>query len=76
MEKRKVIVSVGGQQCSFYSDDPDEYIAALAEKANKVVEQFSGINAKAILYLTDALMRAEKKETPAEEPAPEAEPAE
>ena len=69
MEKRKVIVSVGGQQCSIYSDDPDEYIAALAEEANKVVEQFSGINAKAILFLTDALMRAEKTETPAEEPA-------
>ena len=69
MEKREVTVSVGGQRCSFYSDDPDEYIAALAEKANKVVEQFSGINAKAILYLTDALMRAEKKKTPAEEPA-------
>lgn len=69
MEKRKVMVSVGGQQCIIYSDDPDEYIAALTEEANRVVEQFSGINAKAILFLTDALMRAEKTETPAEEPA-------
>lgn len=69
MEKRKVTVTVGGQRCSFYSDDSDEYIAALAEKANKVVERFSGMNAKAILFLADALMRAEKSETPAEEPA-------
>ena len=69
MEKRKVVVSVGGQQCSIYTDDSDGYIAALAEKANRVVEQFFGINAKAILFLTDALMRAEKTETPAGEPA-------
>ena len=69
MEKREVTVSVGGQRCSIYSDDPDEYIAALEEKANRVVERFSGMNAKAILFLTDALMRAEKTETPAEEPA-------
>ena len=69
MEKRKVIISVGGQKCTIYSDDPDEYIAALAEKANRVVEQFSGMNAKAILFLTDALMRAEKTETLTEEPA-------
>ena len=68
MEKRKVTVTIGGQRCSFYSDDPDEYIAALAQKANTVVEQFSGMNAKAILFLTDALMRAEKTEKPAEEP--------
>ena len=67
MEKRKVTVTIGGQRCSFYSDDPDEYIAALAEKANTVVEQFSGMNAKAILFLADALMRAEKAEKPAEE---------
>ena len=69
MEKRKVIVSVGGQQCSIYTDDPDEYIAALAERANGVVERFSGMNARAILFLTDALMRAEKAETPPEKPA-------
>ena len=69
MEKREVIVSVGGQRCSLYSDDPDEYIDALTEKANKVVERFSGMNAKAILFLTDALMRAEKTEIPAEKPA-------
>ena len=69
MEKREVIVSVGGQRCSLYSDDPDEYIDALVEKANKVVERFSGMNAKAILFLTDALMRKEKTETPAEGPA-------
>ena len=69
MEKREVTVSVGGQRCSIYSDDPDEYIAALEEKANRVVERFSGMNAKAILFLTDALMRKEKTETPVEGPA-------
>ena len=68
MEKRKVIVTIGGQRCSIYSDDPDEYISALEEKANTVVERFSGMNARTILFLTDALMRAEKAETPAEEP--------
>ena len=46
-----------------------KYIAALTEKANKVVERFSGMNAKAILFLTDALMRAEKTEILAEKPA-------
>ncbi len=69
MEKREIIVSVGGQRCSIYSDDSDEYITALTEKANWVVKRFSGMNAKAILFLTDALMRAEKTETAVEEPA-------
>ena len=69
MEKREVIVSVGGQKCIIYSDDTDEYIAALTERANRVVERFSGMNAKAILFLTDDLMRKEKTETPAEGPA-------
>ena len=69
MEKRKVTVTIGGQRCCIYSDDSDEYIAALTERANTVVDRFSGMNAKAILFLTDALMRAEQAEKPAEEPA-------
>ena len=68
MEKREVTVSVGGQRCSFYSDDPDEYIAALEQRANaamKQTEAFSGSSSHtnavlAVLYLTDQLMRAEQ----------------
>ncbi len=69
MEKRKVTVMIGGQSCSFYSDDPDEYITALAQRANAVMRDTSRFSegssyANAILSvvsLTDALMRAERE---------------
>ena len=69
MEKRKVTVSIGGQVCSFYSDDPDEYLAALEQRANAVMKQtsrFSGSSActnaiLAVLLLTDRILRAEQK---------------
>ena len=69
MEKRKVSVLVGGQPCSFYTDDTEEYISALAERANAVMHetaQFSGASAwnnalLSVLSLTDTLLRTEQK---------------
>ncbi|MCR4876582.1 MAG: hypothetical protein K5922_05380 [Clostridiales bacterium] len=71
MEKRKVTISIGGQPCSFYSDDPDEYIAALEKKANAVMRQTAGFSGSSIrmnallsvVFLTDELLRAEMEET-------------
>ena len=68
MEKRKVTISIGGQLCSFYSDDSDEYISALEKRANAVMKQtegFSGSSAYrnavlSVLFLTDQLMSAEQ----------------
>lgn len=69
MEKRKVTVSIGGQVCSFYSDDPDEYLAALEQRANAVMKQTAGFSGSsactnailAVLLLTDRILRAEQK---------------
>ena len=74
MEKRKVTISIGGQPCSFYSDDPDEYIAALEKKANAVMRQTAGFSGSSIrmnallsvVFLTDELLRAEQEEAAAE----------
>ena len=76
MEKRKVTVTIGGQRCSFYSDDSDAYIAALERRANEVMKQtarYSGLSPYtnailSVVFLTDELMRAneEKTETPKE----------
>lgn len=79
MEKRKVTILIGGQSCSFYSDDSDDYITRLAQRANAAMKQtarFSGSSAHtnavlAVLLLADQLLRAEQAEKP-----PEAEPAE
>jgi len=68
LEKRKVTVSVGGQSCSFYSDDSDEYIAELEKRANEAMNQtatFSRFSAYTnavltVLSLTDQLLRAEQ----------------
>ena len=64
MEKRKVTVTVGGRTVSFYSDDPEEYIAALEKKADEALKRtavFSGASdaVLAVLYLADQLTRAE-----------------
>ena len=69
MEKRKVTILVGGQPCRFYSDDSEEYLSALAERANAVMRQtakFSGASNYAnavlsVLSLTDSLMRTEQE---------------
>ena len=69
MEKRKVTVMIGGQSCSFYSDDPDEYITALARRANAVMRETSRFSKASaytnavlsVISLTDALLRAERE---------------
>ncbi len=69
MEKRKVTILIGGQPCSFYSDDSDGYLSALAQRANAAMRQtarFSGTSAYAnavlsVLSLTDTLLRTEQK---------------
>ena len=70
MEKRKITVLVGGRPCSIYSDDPEEYVSALEQRANAVMREtakFSGASAYtnavlSVLSLTDALMRTEQGE--------------
>ena len=69
LEKRKVTIWIGGQPCSFYSDDSDEYLSALEQRANAAMRQtarFSGSSAYAnavlsVLSLTDTLFRTEQK---------------
>lgn len=78
MEKRKVTISIGGRACSFYSDDSDEYISLLEERANAVMKQtarFSGSSSYAnavlsVLFLTDQLLRTEQTEKPQAEKPP------
>ena len=68
MEKRKVTVSIGGQSCSFYSDDSDEYISELEKRANEAMRQTAEFSRSSpytnavlsVLFLTDQLMRAEQ----------------
>ena len=68
MEKRKVTVRIGGQRCSFFSDDPDEYISALEQRADEVMKQtaeFSGSSVRtnallSVLFQTDRLLRLEQ----------------
>ena len=79
MEKRRITVTIGNHACSFYSDDPEEYIAALEQRANAVMKQtapFSGASASmnaalSVVFLTDALMRAEAEKSRAENSQPE-----
>ena len=71
MEKREVTVRIGGQSCSFYSDDQDAYIEELADRANAALMQVNGSSAKAVLWLTDQLMRLEKEKAPRPETAAE-----
>ena len=68
MEKRKVTVTIGGKPCSFFSDDSDEYISALENRANAVMKEtarFSGSSVctnavLSVLFLTDKLLRIEQ----------------
>ena len=66
MEKRLVTITIGGQRCSFYSDDSDEYISALEQRANEIMRQTARFSLRAnallsVISLTDSLMREEKK---------------
>ena len=71
MEKRKVTVTIGGQRCSFFTDDSDAYISALEQKADEVMRQtaqFSGRSALnnavlSVVFLTDELMRKNSEKT-------------
>ena len=64
MEKRRVTIWIGGQPCSFWSDDPDEYISALEKRADAAMRQAAGNAVHAAVYLADRLLRAEKAEEP------------
>ncbi len=77
MEKRKVTVKIGGEHCSFISDDPDEYISVLEQRANEVMKQtagFSGLSVRknallSLLFQTDRLLRLEQSIHVEKEPA-------
>jgi len=79
LEKRKVTLQIGGQLCSLYTDDTDEYIAALEKKANAVMRQtapFSGTSAYtnavlSVLSLADSLLRKERKGSPGRQAQPQ-----
>ena len=69
MDKRKVTLQIGGQPCSLYTDDSDEYISALEKRANDVLRRtapFSGTSAYtnailSVLSLADSLLRTERR---------------
>ena len=69
MEKRKVTILIDGQPCVLFSDDSEEYLSALEQKANAVMKrtaEFSGSSSYtnailSVLVLTDELLRTEQK---------------
>ncbi len=69
MERRKVTILIGGQPIILYSDDPDEYLSALEQRANEVMRETSRFAGSSpytnamytVLSLTDELLRAEQK---------------
>ena len=68
MDKRRVTISIGGQPCSFYSDDPDDYIAALEQRTNAVLKETAGFSTSAynnavlsVISLTDQMLRTEQQ---------------
>ena len=82
MEKRRVTILVDGQPYSFYSDDSEEYLSELEQRANAVMNQTAAFSASSaytnavlsVLVLTDELLRMEQKnrETASEQKAAEA----
>ena len=64
MEKRRVTIRVGERPCRFYSDDPDEYISALEDRANEAMRQTGGNAVHAVIFLTDQLLRTEQGKEP------------
>ena len=68
MEKRKVTISIDGKPCSLYSDDPEEYLSILEQRANAVMRETAGFSGSAysnavlsVITLTDELLRSEQK---------------
>ena len=69
MEKRSVTMVIGGQPCRFVSDDSEEYLSALEQRANETLrrtEACSGASGwshamLSVLSLTDELLRAEER---------------
>ena len=69
MEKRKVTIRIDGQAYSLYSDDSDDYLSALEQRADAVMKETAGLTGAvgyknavlSVLNLTDELMRAEEK---------------
>lgn len=87
MEKRRVTITIGGQPYSFYSDDPEEYIKTLEQRANAAMKQTERFGASAyagavfsVISLTDQLLRTEQavitRETERPEEPPKTEEAE
>ena len=64
MEKRRVTIWIGGQPCSFLSDDPDAYISALEKRANAAMKQAAGNLGHAVVSLADQQLRTEQAEKP------------
>ena len=64
MEKRRVTISIGGQPCSFYSDDSDEYISELEQRVNAAIRLTAGNTVRSVILLTDQLMRMEQAAAP------------
>jgi len=64
-----VTILISGQPYSFYSDDSDEYISSLEQRANAAMKQtsrFAGQSAYtnavlSVLFQTDSLLRTEQK---------------
>ena len=71
LEKRRVTIWIGGQPCSFLSDDPAEYISALEKRADAAMRQAAGNAVHAAVYLADRLLRAEQAEEPQKPEKPE-----
>lgn len=73
-------VRIGGQLCSFISDDPEEYISVLEQRANEVMRQtaaFSGWSVQtnallSLLFQTDRLLRMEQSQNPEKKQNPRA----
>ena len=64
MEKRRVTIWIGGQPCSFLSDDPDAYLSALEKRANAAMKQAAGNPLHAVVSLADQQLRTEQAEKP------------
>ena len=68
MEKHKVTITVGGQPCTFYSDDSDEDISALEKRVNAVMKETAGNTVHTAVFLADRLVRMEEEKRPEKEP--------
>ncbi len=71
MDKRRVTIWIGGQPCSFYSDDPDGHISALEKEVNAAMKQAAGNAVHAAVYLADRMLRTKQAEKPPKPEQPE-----